>query len=234
MHNNTAALRVATRWVQAKYFEPGDIVLMGKWKNKRGKVIGFGVDKWGNPTVEIEPIPKGRKQNKIFGLFRIWKAEVKENALAEIAKEKAKLAAKKPDELLYAAVVLDEPSQAKLLKWWKEAVGPLHVDTEAHHMTIQVKPDLGAAQVLPLGRTARLKVIGYSQDDKNQVVAVKASVDTDKAVPHITVALGSGGQARDSDTLLAHGFERVNGPTLTGEVGIKTKRRVIFDLKRLR
>jgi hypothetical protein len=58
-------------------------VLYGKYKNHKGKVISFGQDKWGNPTVEIEPIPKGRKQNKIFGLFRIWRADVKEKALAE-------------------------------------------------------------------------------------------------------------------------------------------------------
>jgi hypothetical protein len=65
------------------YFAIGDIVLMGKYKNKRGMIIGFGEDKWGNPTVEIEPIPKGRKQNKTLGLFKIWRADVKESVLRE-------------------------------------------------------------------------------------------------------------------------------------------------------
>ena len=60
------------------YFNVGDIVLMGKYKNKKGVILGFGKDKWGNPTVEIEPIPKGRKQNRIVGLYRIWRADVKE------------------------------------------------------------------------------------------------------------------------------------------------------------
>ena len=60
------------------YFKIGDIVLMGKYKNKRGVIIGFAQDGWGNPTVEIEPIPKGRKQNKIVGLYKIWRADVKE------------------------------------------------------------------------------------------------------------------------------------------------------------
>ena len=63
------------------YFKIGDVVLMGKYKNKRGAVVGFGQDKWGNPTVEIEPIPKGRKQNKTLGLYKIWRADVKESAL---------------------------------------------------------------------------------------------------------------------------------------------------------
>ena len=62
------------------YFKLGDVVLMGKYKNMRGVIVGFGQDKWGNPTVEIEPTPKGRKQNRIVGLYRIWRADVKEGA----------------------------------------------------------------------------------------------------------------------------------------------------------
>lgn len=77
------AHRVAARYLMAAYFDVGAIVLYGKYKNKRGRIVGFGQDKWGNPTVEIEPIPKGRKQNKVFGLFKIWRADVKEKALAE-------------------------------------------------------------------------------------------------------------------------------------------------------
>lgn len=78
---------VASFQREASYFSVGTIVLYGKYKNHRGIVRSFGKDQWGNPTVEIEPIPKGRKQNKVFGLFRIWKAEVKEKALAELAKQ---------------------------------------------------------------------------------------------------------------------------------------------------
>jgi hypothetical protein len=63
------------------YFEIGDVVLMGKYKNKRGAIVGFGEDQWGNPTVEVEPIPKGRKQNRIIGLYKIWRADVKEGVL---------------------------------------------------------------------------------------------------------------------------------------------------------
>ena len=63
------------------YFKIGDVVLMGKYKNVRGAIVGFGQDKWGNPTVEIEPTPKGRKHNKVIGLFKIWRADVKELAV---------------------------------------------------------------------------------------------------------------------------------------------------------
>jgi hypothetical protein len=76
-----------TRQVALKYatgyFSIGDKVLYGKYKNKVGIVKSFGQDKWGNPTIEIEPFPKGRKQNKIMGLYKIWRADVKEKALKE-------------------------------------------------------------------------------------------------------------------------------------------------------
>ena len=84
---------IAEALAKSAYFKIGDIVLMGKYKNKRGSVIGFGQDPWGNPTVEIEPIPKGRKQNRIIGLYKIWRADVKEGVLKRLAthpKKKAK------------------------------------------------------------------------------------------------------------------------------------------------
>lgn len=66
------------------YFEVGDLILFGKYKNKPGRIVGFGKDHKGNPTVEIEPIPKGRKKNKVMGLFKIWK-----NPPPEVAKQQA-------------------------------------------------------------------------------------------------------------------------------------------------
>lgn len=65
----------------------GDLVLYGKYKNHVGKIVAFGQDQYGNPTVEIEPVPKGRKQNKVIGLFKIWRKDVKDKALAERAKQ---------------------------------------------------------------------------------------------------------------------------------------------------
>ena len=65
--------RVAARYVLAAYFNPGDTILFGKYKNKRGKILRIFVDEKGNPSIEVEPIPKGRKQNKIIGLYKIWK-----------------------------------------------------------------------------------------------------------------------------------------------------------------
>ena len=78
---------IAEALAKRAYFKIGDVVLMGKYKNKRGVIIGFGQDTWGNPTVEIEPIPKGRKQNRIIGLYKIWRADVKEGVLKKQAKK---------------------------------------------------------------------------------------------------------------------------------------------------
>ena len=61
------------------YFKVGDLVLTGKFKSTRGQIVAFGEDKWGNPTVEVEPIPKGRKKNKVIGLFKIWRADIRES-----------------------------------------------------------------------------------------------------------------------------------------------------------
>ena len=66
----------AARKKNASYFNVGDIILYGKYKNKKGKIVSFNTDPKGNPIVEIEPIPKGRKQNKIIQLFRIWRSDV--------------------------------------------------------------------------------------------------------------------------------------------------------------
>ena len=60
------------------YFKVGDEILMGKFKTSKAKIVSFGEDKWGNPTIEVEPIPKGRKKNKIIGLFKIWHADIRD------------------------------------------------------------------------------------------------------------------------------------------------------------
>jgi hypothetical protein len=58
-----------------EYFKLGDVVLMGKFKNMRGRVVGFGQDDRGHPTVEIELTSKGKKQIKTTGLYKIWRAD---------------------------------------------------------------------------------------------------------------------------------------------------------------
>jgi len=72
--------RVAARHLRAAFFNVGDIILYGKYKNKKGRIVSFGENDKGQPTVEIEPIPKGRKKNKVMGLFKIWRSTTEKEA----------------------------------------------------------------------------------------------------------------------------------------------------------
>lgn len=67
------ATRVAVRHLLAQGgFKVGDPILYGKYKNKRGIIVRVFDDEKGHPTIEVEPVPKGRKQNKLIGLYKIW------------------------------------------------------------------------------------------------------------------------------------------------------------------
>lgn len=57
--------------VTAAFFEVGDPITYGKYLNKPGKIVRFLDDGKGNPLVEIEPVPKGKKKNKTIALFKI-------------------------------------------------------------------------------------------------------------------------------------------------------------------
>lgn len=56
---------------RAAFFNVGDPIVWGKWMNKPGKIVRFFDDGRGNPMIEIEPVPKGLKKNKMMPLFRI-------------------------------------------------------------------------------------------------------------------------------------------------------------------
>lgn len=67
-HHMTASKSVSARG----FFDVGDRILYGKYKNKKGRIVSVGLDVKGNPIIEIEPVPKGRKKNQIIGLYKIW------------------------------------------------------------------------------------------------------------------------------------------------------------------
>ncbi len=58
------AQRIAQRYLEAGYLDVGDYVLYGKFKNARGKVVGFGKNEKGDPTVEVIPVDKDWKPKK--------------------------------------------------------------------------------------------------------------------------------------------------------------------------
>jgi len=76
------SIRVATRYLTAAYFQPGEYIFFGKFKNKIGKIIRIFLDSRDIPQIEIEPVPKGRKSNRIFSLYTVRK--LTPEALAKI------------------------------------------------------------------------------------------------------------------------------------------------------
>jgi hypothetical protein len=53
-------------------FKVGDVVRVGKYKNRLARVIRFSENDKGQMTVLVDPVPKGRKKTKEMGLFKIW------------------------------------------------------------------------------------------------------------------------------------------------------------------
>ena len=73
MNRDTAELVTSAALIVAGLpFKVGDKILFGKYKNKKGIIIGFGKNHKDQITVKVDPIPKGRKQTKEMGLFKIW------------------------------------------------------------------------------------------------------------------------------------------------------------------
>jgi len=137
---------------------------------------------------------------------------------------------KKPEKAIYSAVFLDDPKD--LLRWWENNVGtPLHPKTFSHHMTIKFKPDVGDIKRLPMGSPIKLKIIGWSEDEKGQAIVVQPQgIRSTKSIPHITVAT-NGAPPSYSNELLGRGWNPLHGGFLVGRVGYKgTKGSEVFDL----
>ena len=85
-------------------------------------------------------------------------------------------------------------------------------------MTIQMGPKEEDLLKLPMGDKVKLKIVGWAANDQVQAVVVECEVKSKKSHPHVTVACGPTGKPQHSDTLLAKGYTKINGPTLTGTV----------------
>jgi len=82
---------------RASYFNVGDYVSYGKFQNKPGKLVRIFTDERGIPMIEIEPVPKGRKKNRVMGLFRVRHVTPPETKVA--ARWLARTASTTPEEL---------------------------------------------------------------------------------------------------------------------------------------
>jgi hypothetical protein len=74
---------------RAAFFNVGDLVTFGKYQNKKARIVAFHDDGKGNPLVELEPIPKGKKKNKVIALFKIRHQVNIEKVAMRVALDKA-------------------------------------------------------------------------------------------------------------------------------------------------
>ena len=106
-----------SRGFKGSYFSVGDIILFSKYKNKKGLIVGFGVNERGEPTVEIEPIPKGRKQNKVFGLFKLWHADETKRMMARVAARTAERLGVPPEGMMAFGDTFNDAEMLKAAKY---------------------------------------------------------------------------------------------------------------------
>lgn len=71
--------------VTAAFFNVDDVVTYGKYQNQRARIVAFADDGKGNPLVELEPIPKGKKKNKTVALFKIRHSKSDKKTAARVA-----------------------------------------------------------------------------------------------------------------------------------------------------
>jgi len=129
---------------------------------------------------------------------------------------------------VYVGLVLDNPKT--LLQWWVQDIGGVLPTAWANHMTMKFRLTPEELEALPIGAKAQVKVTGIASDESLQVVAVDpGGLPVDNDVPHVTVAT-EGASPKEANKLLARGFRKVNGPVLSGTVGISNGQRFYFQL----
>lgn len=115
----------------------------------------------------------------------------------------------------YSGIVLDEASYSKLVNALQKYLKPLleagwqmqnrppppnPPERLPHHMTIT--PSALPEDLRPLiGKPQTMVAFKWGQSDKAAAVAVKSSVRSTNAVPHITVAISSTGKPFDSNQI---------------------------------
>lgn len=144
----------------AAMFNVGDVILYGKYKNKKGRILSFGKNDKGQPTIIIEPIPKGRKKNKEMGLYKIWttpKAEV-EKAKAEIKAEQEAAKEKK------AAIEIQDPKLKQFAELFAKGLSDSRILqtmnitlNEAHAMANRLRDLLGITSMDSLRKTLKMR-----------------------------------------------------------------------------
>ena len=110
------------------------------------------------------------------------------------------VADRKPAVVLFAAVFVTQKSRRRLL----EVYPATHPTINADHVTLCFAPSDDYTEKLQLGQTVQLAVLGMGDDGHVQAVAVELQdgVKSENHIAHITISLGPGAHAKDSNTML--------------------------------
>lgn len=121
----------------------------------------------------------------------------------------------------YLGVFLDAPSKAILAHEFSIAHDEVHND----HMTVAMPAPADAMALV--GRTVRMVVTGYAEDERAQAVLVSpVGIRVENTHPHITISTATGVSPKYSNTLLAQGPIQFvpSGIVLTGILDVYPRR----------
>lgn len=123
-----------------------------------------------------------------------------------------------PDRCKFVGVFLDARSKALLAERFPFAHGKIKND----HVTLCLGPGLQDKE----GGRVSMKVVGYAEDDLAQAVVVELprGLMQDDRIPHITLSHDKSVEAKYSNDLLRRGFQRVDGPVVTGYIDSSPRR----------
>lgn len=122
-------------------------------------------------------------------------------------------------KIVYAGLFLDDTTKAQLERWWgqQEGTEPLFDKKLIHHLTLAFKPTQEDVESLPLGKSIKMRIVGYGQDDKAQAIFVEIDgLRSNNAKPHVTMAISPSGAAKNSNDLTVI---PLRGITFEGTVG---------------
>ena len=128
-------------------------------------------------------------------------------------------------KVAYIGVFLSDSDRERLLKKFP----PIHSQVQAHHLTIWFHTD-GKMPDVNFGDVVGMKVIGYAEDDKAQVVAVQvpASLRPQGRMPHITISVSPGIPPKYAKDLV-QSADGVPSFTIRGRIGWWDKDSAKFD-----
>ena len=104
----------------------------------------------------------------------------------------------KSKEVVYTAMLVDDPS--KLKKVYK----PVHLNEYYHHSTIQFRP--ANLDNIEVGKKHKLKIIGRLKTDRVDVILVESTSENE--FPHITLSTAEGVQPVESNEALKYASEK--------------------------